>query len=133
MDYHWKKFIEKAESEHLADIHTHNEFKTGIIKWVSNKNSSKINEYKSKKSFGKWFFSSWWIMHFLEKVWKMWGILEILKNYSRKKKALKIRTKKSLENVLIIEMKRTQILIHKPLYLGLSIVEMSKRVMFKFW
>ena len=30
-------------------------------------------------------------------------------------------------------MKRTQILVNKPVYLGLSTLEMRKTVMFEFW
>ena len=30
-------------------------------------------------------------------------------------------------------MKRTQLLLNKPVYLGLSILEMSKTVMYEFW
>ena len=33
---------------------------------------------KSKKWFWKRFFLSWWIMLFLEKLWKMWENIEIL-------------------------------------------------------
>ena len=38
-----------------------------------------------------------------------------------------------LENVEAVEMKRTQILINKPVYLGLSIREINKMAMYKFW
>ena len=37
------------------------------------------------------------------------------------------------ENLLAVEMKRTQILINKIVYLGLSILEISKVVMHGFW
>ena len=37
------------------------------------------------------------------------------------------------ENLLAIEMKQTQILINKIVYLGLSILEISKVVMHGFW
>ena len=36
------------------------------------------------------------------------------------------------ENLLAIEMKRTQILINKTVYLGMSILEMSKTVTYQF-
>ena len=42
-------------------------------------------------------------------------------------------TKKCSNNILATEMKRTQILINKPVYLGLSIVKISKRVMYEFF
>ena len=42
-------------------------------------------------------------------------------------------TKTFSENLLAIEMKRIQILMNKPVYLGLSILEMSKTVMYELW
>ena len=39
----------------------------------------------------------------------------------------------SLENLLAIEMIKTQIIMNKPVYLSLSILELSKIVMFEFW
>ena len=37
------------------------------------------------------------------------------------------------ENLLAIEMRKTQILMNNPVYLGLSILDLSKTVMYKFW
>ena len=37
------------------------------------------------------------------------------------------------ENLLAIEMRKTQIIINKPVYLGLSILDLSKTVMYEFW
>ena len=42
-------------------------------------------------------------------------------------------TKVFKENVLAIEMKKTQILMNKPVYLGLSMLDLSKTVMYEFW
>ena len=42
-------------------------------------------------------------------------------------------TKFFAENLLAIEMKKTQILMNKPVYLGLSILDLSKTVMNEFW
>ena len=41
-------------------------------------------------------------------------------------------TKFSPENLLALEIKRTQILMNKPIYLGLSVLEISKIVMYEF-
>ena len=41
-------------------------------------------------------------------------------------------TKFFTENVLAIEMKKTEILMNKPVYLGLSILELSKILMYEF-
>ena len=37
------------------------------------------------------------------------------------------------DNLSPIETKKKQILVYKPAYLGLSILEMSKMVMYEFW
>ena len=42
-------------------------------------------------------------------------------------------TKFFTENLLAIEMKKTEILMNKPIYLGLSILDLSKAVMYEFW
>ena len=41
-------------------------------------------------------------------------------------------TKFFSENLLAIEMRKTQLFMNKPVYLGLSILELSKIVMHKF-
>ena len=42
-------------------------------------------------------------------------------------------TKFFTENLLAIEIKKTQITMNKPVYLGLSILDLSKTVMYEFW
>ena len=37
------------------------------------------------------------------------------------------------ENLLAIKMRKTQILMNKPIYLGSSILDLSKSVMYEFW
>ena len=43
------------------------------------------------------------------------------------------KTKFFTENVLAIEIIKTQILMNKPVYLGLSILDLSKTVMYELW
>ena len=38
-----------------------------------------------------------------------------------------------LENLVAIKMKKTKIKVNKPVYLDLSILEISKTLMYKFW
>ena len=38
-----------------------------------------------------------------------------------------------LENLLAIEMKKKKVKMNKPVYLGLSILEISKILMYEFW
>ena len=42
-------------------------------------------------------------------------------------------TKYFSENLLAIEMKKTKVKMNKPVYLGLSILEISKTLMYEFW
>ena len=42
-------------------------------------------------------------------------------------------TKFFTETLLAIEMKKTEILMNKPVYLGLSILELSKILIYEFW
>ena len=42
-------------------------------------------------------------------------------------------TKWFLENLLAIEMKKTKVKMNKPVYLGWSILEISKTLMYEFW
>ena len=42
-------------------------------------------------------------------------------------------TKRFSENLLAIEMKKTKVIMNKPVYLGMSILNISKTIMYKFW
>ena len=42
-------------------------------------------------------------------------------------------TKVFMENLLEIDMKKTQALMNNPVYLGLSILDLSKTAMYEFW
>ena len=42
-------------------------------------------------------------------------------------------TKWFSEKLLAIEIKKTKVKMNKPIYLGLSIVEISKTLMYGFW
>ena len=37
------------------------------------------------------------------------------------------------ENLLVIEMKKTKVKISKPVYLGMSILDISKTLIYEFW
>ena len=41
--------------------------------------------------------------------------------------------KRFSENLLAIEMKKTKVKMNKPVYLGMSILDISKMLMYKFW
>ena len=42
-------------------------------------------------------------------------------------------TKHFSENLLAIEMKKTKLKMNKPVYLGMSILDISKTLMYEFW
>ena len=42
-------------------------------------------------------------------------------------------TKYFSENLLAIEMKKTKVKMNKPIYLGMSILDISKTLMYEFW
>ena len=42
-------------------------------------------------------------------------------------------TKFFIENLLIMDMRKTQILMNKPSHLGISILDLSKTVIYEFW
>ena len=42
-------------------------------------------------------------------------------------------TKRFSENLLAIEMKKTKVKVNKPVYLGMSMLDISKMLMYKFW
>ena len=79
-------------------------------------------------------------MQCLEKLCKMWENIEIL-NLSQQKGEGNIfvsepnyhTTKLFIEHLLAIEKKKTEIPMNKPVYLGLSILELSKILMCEFW
>ena len=86
-------------------------------------------------------FLSWWVMQFLEKLRKMWENIEIL---NKKKNNLfgittklpywKVFHKTSINNRdETSKQKKTEILMNKPVYLGLLILELSKTLMYEFW
>ena len=41
--------------------------------------------------------------------------------------------KRFSENLLAIEMKKRKVKMNKPVYLGMSILDISKTLMYKFW
>ena len=78
-------------------------------------------------------------MLFLEKLWKMWEKIDIKpvttetrRNYLVSEPNYHTR-KFFTEHLLAVEMKKTQILMNGPVYLGLSILDLSKTVMYEFW
>ena len=76
----------------------------------------------------------------LEKLWEMYGNIEIL-NLSTTERSRNYlvsepnyhTTKFFTENLLAKEIKNTEILMNKLVYLGLSIRELSKMLMYEFF
>ena len=75
----------------------------------------------------------------LEKLWKILQKQRNIKPVTTKKRRNHLvsepnyyTTKFFKENVSTIEMRKTQILINKPVYLGLLILDLSENVMYEF-
>ena len=72
----------------------------------------------------------------IESVRKHRDIKLVKTDYKRNKLASKpnYHTMKLIsENLSIIEMKKVKVKMNKPMYLGLSILEISKIIMYEFW
>ena len=75
-------------------------------------------------------------MQFLKKLWKMFKDIKLIaaerrRNYLRSEPSY-CTTKFFTENLFALEMKKTEILMNKPVHLGLSILELSKILMYEF-
>ena len=94
------------------------------------------NKLKQKWKTILWnILSSWWIMHFLEKLWRMWENIELLttersRNLASEPSYYTFRF--FTENLWAREMRKTQTLMNKPVYLGLSILDLYNTVMYNF-
>ena len=42
-------------------------------------------------------------------------------------------TKRFSENLLAIEMKKAKVKMNKPIYLGMTVLDISKMLMYEFW
>ena len=77
------------------------------------------------------------MMQFLEKVFKMLKNIEIFNLYQQKYEEVSKpnyhTTKFFTENLLAIKIRKTQILMNQPVYLGLPILNLSKNAMHEFW
>ena len=99
---------------------------------------------KAKNNFEKDFFKL--MSNAVFGLWKMWETMENVRKYRNIKLVTAERrrnylvsepnyhtTKLVTENLLVIDMRKTQIIINKLVYLGLSMLTLSKTVMCKFW
>ena len=97
--------------------------------------NTKLRE-KAKNNFEKDFFKLMNKEKTMENVRKHRNI-KLLTTESRRNYSLSEpnyhATKFFSENLLAIETRKTQILMNKPVYLGLSIFELSKTVMYESW
>ena len=68
-------------------------------------------------------------MQYLEKQWKMLGNTDIELVSEPNYRTINYIS----ENLSIIEMRKTKVKMNKPIYLGLSVLEISKILMYEFW
>ena len=93
---------------------------------------------KAKNNFEKYFFKLINNAVFAKTMENVRKQCYYTRHNKKKKELFSIRTKLSYYKVfhrklLAIEMKKTEILMNKPVYLGLSILELSKILMYEFW
>ena len=72
----------------------------------------------------------------MENVRKQRDIKLVTTNEKRNKLVLEPNyhtTKSFSENLLVIEIKKTKVKMNKPVYLGMSILDISKTLMYEFW
>ena len=97
--------------------------------------NTKLRE-KAKNNFEKDFFKLMNKEKTMENVRKHRNI-KLLTTESRRNYSLSEPNHHAIkffsENLLAIETRKTQILMNKPVYLGLSILELSKTVMYESW
>ena len=72
----------------------------------------------------------------IEKVRNHRDINIVITNKQRKKLVSEPNyhiTKYISENLLLVEMKKTEVKMNKPIYLGLSVLDIAKTLMYEFW
>ena len=94
---------------------------------------------KAKNEFEKKFFKLMINSAFgktMENLKKHWDIKLVTTDEKRSKLVSEPNyhtTKRFSENLLAVEMKKTKVKMNKPVYLGMSILDISKTLMYKFW
>ena len=84
-------------------------------------------------------FPRWWIIHFLGKMLNVQKHRDLTLVTTEKRINYLVSepnyytTKFFIENLLAKEIRKTQILTKKSVYLGLWILDLSKTVMYEFW
>ena len=71
----------------------------------------------------------------MENVRKHWDIKLVKPDKKRNKlvSGPNFHTMKLIDNLAIIEMRKVNVKMNKPIYLGLSILDISKTTMYEFW
>ena len=59
--------------------------------------------------------------------------IKLVTTDERRNKLVYHTTKQFAENLLAIELKKTKVKINKPVYPGMSILDISKKLMYEFW
>ena len=78
------------------------------------------------------FFSSWWIMKFLEKAWKIWENRDSKLLITERRSYLVPRPNYHTTKSLAVEMNKAKVFMNKRVYLGLLILDISKTSMYEF-
>ena len=87
---------------------------------------------KAKNNFEKYFFVLMNNVIFWKKLWEVLENIAILSLSQQKEEETKYY-KVFYRILLAMEMKNTEIHMNKPVHVGLSILELGKTLMYKFW
>ena len=115
---------------------THKFIKTSIKSWIKVKKILRVVEF-NKKAWLKPYIDMNSELRKLAKNDFEKGLFKLMNNSVFGKTIENIRKHRDIQLVTadkkIIEMKKTKVKMNKPIYLGLSILEISKILMYEFW
>ena len=138
-------------------FHTHKSIRIGTRSWINTKNKHRVIKLnleawlkpyidmstklrkEAKNEFEKFFLKLMNNSAFgktMENVRKHRDIKLVTTDEKRNKLVSEPNyhtTKHFSENLLAIEMKKTKVKMNKPVYLGMSILDISKTLMYEFW
>ena len=126
MDWYWKKVHRVIQFNQKDWLKPHIDMNTKLRKKAENEFEKDLFKLINNSVFGKT----------MENVRNRRDINLVTSEKRRKRLVLEPNyhsSKKSSDNLMAIEMKKTRVKMNKPLYLGASIWDISKTLMYEFW
>ena len=126
---------------HIRDLKQalHGSISKIFHRWIKFNQKASLKWQKWKNKLGKT-FSSWWIVLLLKKIMENLRKQRNIKDVTTLRRGNYLVSEPSYhatnffkENLLAIEMVKSQIVTYKPVYVALSILDLSKTVTYEFW